>query len=59
MFSKVHKDIEKKVSNNDRRPASPSIISSDLTLTGDIALEDFNHFRRRCTDNVNDCGFTL
>ena len=36
MFSRVKNNIETKISNNDRRPASPSIISSDLSITGDM-----------------------
>ena len=52
MFSKVHKDIEKKASNNDRRPASPSIISSDLTLTGDIVSEGEVHIDGRVDGDI-------
>ena len=36
MFSKVKTDIKTKINNNDRRPASPSVISSDLSITGDL-----------------------
>ncbi len=52
MFSKVHKDIERKASNNDRRPSSPSIISSDLTLTGDIVSEGEVHIDGRINGDI-------
>ncbi len=52
MFSKVHKDIEKKASNNDRRPSSPSIISSDLTLTGDISSDGEVHIDGRVEGDI-------
>lgn len=43
MFSKVKNNIETKAYNNDRRPTSPSIISSDLTITGDLISEGELH----------------
>lgn len=52
MFSKVKNDIETKVSNNDRRPASPSIISSDLTITGDLISEGELHIDGRIEGDI-------
>ena len=43
MFSKVSKNIDTKAFNNDRRPVSPSIISSDLTIAGDIVSQGEVH----------------
>ena len=43
MFSKIKNTIEAKMSDNDRRPSSPSIISSDLTITGDLVCEGELH----------------
>ena len=36
MFSKIKNGVETKMKNNDRRPALPSVISSDLSITGDL-----------------------
>lgn len=43
MFSRVKSSIEAKVFNNDKRPSSPSIISSDLTITGDMVSDGELH----------------
>ncbi len=43
MFSKIKHESGTKVVNNDRRPKSPSIISSDLTITGDLVSEGELH----------------
>ena len=43
MFSRVKSNIETKLSDNDRRPSSPSIISSDLSITGDLVCEGELH----------------
>ena len=43
MFSRVKNSIETKAYNNDRRPASPSVISSDLTITGDLVSDGELH----------------
>ncbi len=43
MFSRVKSNIETKLSDNDRRPSSPSVISSDLSITGDLVCEGELH----------------
>lgn len=52
MFSKVKNDIDTKVYNNDRRSASPSIISSDLTITGDLMSEGELHIDGRIQGDI-------
>ena len=43
MFSRVKNSAETKISNNDKRPSSPSVISSDLSITGDLVSEGELH----------------
>ncbi len=43
MFSKVKREAETRIKNNDRRPTTPTIISSDLTITGDLVCDGEVH----------------
>ncbi|MBO4644401.1 MAG: polymer-forming cytoskeletal protein [Alphaproteobacteria bacterium] len=52
MFSRVKNSVETKVFNNDRRPASPSVISSDLTITGDLVSEGELHIDGRVDGDI-------
>lgn len=52
MFSKVKSNIETKAFANDRRPSSPSIISSDLSVTGDLASDGELHIDGRIEGDI-------
>ncbi|MCQ2914248.1 MAG: polymer-forming cytoskeletal protein [Alphaproteobacteria bacterium] len=43
MFSKIKQSKDVLIVNNDKRPRTPSVISSDLTVTGDIVSEGEVH----------------
>lgn len=52
MFSKIKNSIDTKMKNNDRRPATPSVISSDLSITGDLDSNGEVHIDGRVEGDI-------